>query len=264
MGRLEDTIKPRITVKDATALLFKLRAIKSDAEVELQRELCHMHSNALDKIPDIVRVGMTEREIARLARIEVLKAGADHVPYIACRSGAGGYTDIVGAATNRRIVQGDTLIIDVGSMLAGYCCDFNRNWYVGTEVPQELISAHDSLYSAVDAGIQAAQPGRTTADIFHAMASALPGPESSVGRAGHGVGMVLTEWPSILPAKSNRNVTLEDGMVFAFEPSLGFGDNGQFLVHEEMVVIREGRSELLSIRGPRSLPLITKGLHADL
>merc|ERR1719163_2769639 len=99
--------------------------------------------------------------------------------------------------------------------------------------------------------MKAALPGANTADIFHAMARQMPGPESTVGRAGHGLGLVLTEWPSISPAKANQNVTLQDGMVFSIEPSLGFGEQGQFLVHEEVIVVRDGGAELLSTRAQR-------------
>jgi len=152
------------------------------------------------------------------------------------------------------------LIIDTGSMLEGYFCDFNRNWYVGWEAPSELNAVQNAVYSAMDAGIAAAVPGSTTADVFHAMDAKLPGPASTVGRAGHSVGAALTEWPSIMPGAAKNTETLKENMVFAFEPSLGFGGHGQFLVHEEVIVIRKGGAELLSQRGPRSMPLITNGL----
>jgi len=258
--RLRDLLKSSAQFQDASPLLFKLRAIKSDAEIALTRTACQQQSKALDNIPNVVRVGMTERQICRLARIELLKAGQDRVPYITCKSGKGGYTDIVGAANDRPLQQGDVLIIDTGSMLEGYFCDFNRNWYVGWEAPSELNAVQNAVYSALDAGIAAAVPGSTTADVFDAMDAKLPGPASTVGRAGHSVGAALTEWPSIMPGAAKNTETLKENMVFAFEPSLGFGGHGQFLVHEEVIVIRKGGAELLSQRGPRSMPLITNGL----
>jgi len=257
--RLEKSLEGRVEVSDATLLVKRVRAVKSELEVAHQRLMCHRQGEALDRIPSVVHGGMTEDDACRIARIELLKSGADRVPYMSCRSGAGGYDDIVGAATQRVLREGDMLIIDTGSMREGYYCDFNRNWYIGdaADIPKELAAVQKALYAAVDAGIKAARTGHNTADIFHAMSAKLPGPESTVGRAGHGSGLAITEWPSILPAVANQNVTLEEGMIFSIEPSLSFGDRGQFLVHEEVIVVRGNGGELLSERGPRTIPVIS-------
>lgn len=243
---------------DATLLLKRLRAVKSDAEIALMRKVCQMQSAVMSSIS--IHAGMTEKEAARTARTELTIAGADRVPYVACRSGAGGYEDIVGSASNRVLEDGDVLIIDTGAVLDGYFCDFNRNWYIGEPMAslatEELTNIQAALYRAVDAGIREARPGRNTADVFHAMAAELPATGSSVGRMGHGVGLAITEWPSILPAEAGQNVTLEAGMVLAIEPSAGFGDGNQFLVHEEDVVVSEGGGIILSMRGPRMMPTL--------
>jgi len=254
--RLEGALGGRAEFRDATPLLKLLRTLKSSAEVRTHKETCLRQSSAMDRMPTLLRAGMTEREVCRLARIELFRAGADRVPYMSCRSGPGGYDDIVGAATDRELQEGDVLIIDTGSMREEYFCDFNRNWFVGSEVPAELRGVQDALYSAVEAGIKTARPGKNTADLFHAMAAQLPGPESGVGRFGHSVGLAITEWPSILSAAAGQNVTLQEGMVFAVEPSLSFGNSSQFLVHEEVIVVRPDGGELLSHRGPRGMPLI--------
>jgi len=258
--RLIPMMMPFGNFVDASQMMYKVRLLKSQAEIDIQTQLCHIQSDALKNIPSVVSVGMTEREACRLAAIELLKAGVDKVAYTSCRSGPAGYDDLVGAASSRKLREGDVLIIDTGSVKDGYMCDFNRNWYVGHEVPDWLAAVQEAVYQALEAGIKAAKVGANTADVFHAMSGLLPGPESAVGRAGHAVGLALTEWPSILPAKAGRNVTLEEGMVFSFEPSLGFGMAGQFLVHEEMVVVRPGGGLLISPRAERQMLLLTKGL----
>lgn len=153
------------------------------------------------------------------------------------------------------------LVIDTGSMIGDYFCDFNRNFFVGEgPMPAELVDTQAVLYQAVEAGIKAAVPGSNTADLFHAMANQLPGPASSVGRFGHGVGLAITEWPSILPASSGVNVTLREGMVFSVEPSASFGSEGRCLVHEEVIVVRKDGGQLLSERAPREIPRISMNI----
>ena len=62
------------------------------------------------------------------------------------------------------------------------------------------------------------------------------------GRLGHGLGMQLTEWPSII---ARDHTVLFEGMVLTLEPSVNLM-NGKILVHEENIVIRENGAEYLS------------------
>jgi Xaa-Pro aminopeptidase len=76
--------------------------------------------------------------------------------------------------------------------------------------------------------------------------------DANVGRLGHGLGMQLTEFPSITPW--DRTV-LVPGMVLTLEPGMEFAP-GRMMVHEENIVIREHGAELLSVRAPREMPVI--------
>ena len=63
------------------------------------------------------------------------------------------------------------------------------------------------------------------------------------GRLGHGLGMQLTEWPSLIAADTT---VLEPGMVLTLEPSIDVGE-GRILVHEENIVVTEEGPQWLSI-----------------
>ena len=75
---------------------------------------------------------------------------------------------------------------------------------------------------------------------------------SDAGRYGHGLGMQLTEWPSLIPAD---HTVLEPGMVLTLEPGLELGAN-RTLVHEENIVITDTGARYLSAPAPRTLPEI--------
>jgi Xaa-Pro aminopeptidase len=111
------------------------------------------------------------------------------------------------------------------------------------------------LYRATDAGLAAARPGNTAADLFAAQAKILvdSGIEiGNVGRFGHGLGKTLTEPPSNKPGD---HTVLEPGMVLTIEPSALYG-RGKILVHEENIVITRDGAELLSRRAPREMVTI--------
>ena len=148
-------------------------------------------------------------------------------------------------------MQGDILMLDTGAVWDGYFCDFDRNFAVGA--PSAIAQlGQSSLIEAVDAGMAAAKPGAMMCDLFHAMAGVLAGDSDAVanaGRLGHGLGMQLTEWPSIIP--TDRTV-LEPGMVLTLEPSVETVD-GRIMVHEENIAITETGAVFLNARSGRSL-----------
>lgn len=75
---------------------------------------------------------------------------------------------------------------------------------------------------------------------------------STTGRMGHGFGMQLTEWPSLIP--SDQTI-LRPRMVLTLEPALEVSP-GRFMVHEEDIVIRASGAELLTKRTPPQLPIV--------
>jgi Xaa-Pro aminopeptidase len=250
--RLRDAIRP-FEMADCVPVMRELRFIKSRAEVAHIRHICGVAGDAFDNLPSLLALGDTEREICRKFAADLLLRGADKVPYTSIGTGKGGYTSIIMGPTNRRLRKGDVILIDTGSKYAGYYCDFDRNFSIG-EPSDDVKHAQEILWQATEAGIEAAVPGNTAADVFFAQARVLERGSiaiGNVGRFGHGLGKVMTEFPSNKPI--DRTV-LRPGMVLTIEPSAMFG-NGKILVHEENLVVTEGNARLLSRRAPREMPI---------
>ncbi|MDP5346995.1 MAG: M24 family metallopeptidase, partial [Paracoccaceae bacterium] len=90
--------------------------------------------------------------------------------------------------------------------------------------------------------------------LFHAMDRIVTGGAggSDAGRLGHGLGMQLTEQPSLIPAD---HTPLAPGMVLTLEPGMVVSED-RIMVHEENIVLRADGPELLSPRAPHDLPVI--------
>ncbi|MCB0033628.1 MAG: aminopeptidase P family protein, partial [Anaerolineales bacterium] len=193
-------------------------------------------------------------EIFRQFKIDVLGRGADDVAYLVGGAGRGGYEDIISPPSDYVTKAGDVLMLDTGALFDGYFCDFDRNFSFGPPTA-EVQRAHETLYQATEAGLQTARAGITAADLFESMWRVLEkagASASTTGRMGHGLGMQLTEWPSLIPTDQT---ILRTGMVITLEPALEVG-RGRFLVHEEDLVIRESGAELLTKRASQTLPVI--------
>ncbi|HUS56302.1 MAG TPA: Xaa-Pro peptidase family protein [Thermohalobaculum sp.] len=247
-----------IVFADATPLMRRLRVLKSEAEVAKIRFAAQAASKAFARVPEILSIGMSESACFRTFKIAALEAGLDDVAYLVGGAGPGGYGDIISPPSERALAPGDVLILDIGGVHDGYYCDFDRNFGVGS-ISDDARRAHDLVWRATEAGLAAARPGATFADLFHAMQGAMSGGgvndaagDANVGRLGHGLGMQLTEFPSITPWDQT---VLEPGMVLTLEPGMAFAP-GRMMVHEENIVISEDGAELLTVRAPREMPII--------
>ena len=240
---------------DGAALMSALRMIKSPAEVARCRRIAEIASTAFEALPEALRVGDTERIACRKLQIALLQRGADKSPYLIGASGRGGYAAINLGPTDRVLERGDVLIIDTGSTVDGYFCDFDREFAFGGPC-DEVRRAYERVWRATEAGIAAVRPGRRCSEVWQAMAEVL-GAEavrgSNVGRMGHGIGLLLTEPPSIHPEDAT---VIEAGMLLTVEPGISFtvrtgsGDERKVMVHEENVAVSEDGCVLLSRRAP--------------
>ena len=240
---------------DATPLIQKLRMVKSELEIEKISHVCQLVSHVFETLPEWLLEEQTEIDVFRRFKIECLKEGVDDVSYLVGGAGLGGYSDIISPPKDKKLVPGDVLILDTGCTFDGYFCDFDRN-YALQKADDDVRNAYRVVYQATDAGLEAAVPGNTAADVFRAMNRVLEtngAKGGQVGRMGHGLGMQLTEWPSNAVFD---NTVLENGMVLTLEPGMQFGEN-KLMVHEENLVIREEGPQLLTRRAPEELPVIS-------
>ena len=248
-ARLQAALPDRRFAGDG-AILRHLRMVKSGAEIALIRTACGIADRAFARVPEIARPGVPLSRVFRDFQALCLSEGADWVPYLAGAAAPGGYGDVISPATDAPLAPGDVLMLDTGLVHQGYFCDFDRNYALGPPA-RDVDRAHAKLIEATQAAFDLARPGRTAADLFHAMDRLLAGGAAGTGagRLGHGVGMQLTEPPSLIPAD---DTVLQPGMTLTLEPGIDLGP-GKLMVHEENIVITETGAEWLSRPAPSAI-----------
>lgn len=241
--------------QDASDLIQATRQLKSDAEIDKIRYCAQAVSSAFAALPESVSGSKTVRDVFRRFTLACLDAGVDHVPYLVGGTGQAGYRDIIGPASDEAVVEGDLLILDTGCIFDGYYCDFDRNFAIGS-ADMQCHDAYKVAWQATECALELAQPGVTCSQLYHAMQSVMAAHAISerddTGRLGHGLGLQLTETPSIT---ADNHTVLQAGMVMTLEPAFEYAP-GKFMVHEEDIVIRQNGAELLSVRASSSLPVI--------
>ena len=241
---------PSLHFTDDREVMRQLRLIKSAAEISKIQTACDIAGRAFERVGEIARKGMALSNIFREFQQLCLSEGADWVPYLAGGKGPRGYDDVISPASDAPLLSGEVMMLDTGLVYDGYFCDYDRNFVVGTP-STEIASAWDKLLEATSAGREAARPGKTAADIYHAMDRVLTSGTGggAAGRLGHGLCMQLTEWPSFIPGDRTE---LCAGMVITLEPSLTMPD-GSVLVHEDDFVLTKNGLHQLSSPAPQQL-----------
>ncbi len=233
-------------------IIKKLRMTKSNEEIDKIKNACGIAADAFSRVPEIAFENVNLDEVFRKFQILCLESGADWVPYLAGGADTEGYDDVISPAKVAPLKKRDILMLDTGLVWDGYFCDYDRNWSVGT--PSKVVSeSYSQLLEATDAAFKLAKPGATASDLFYAMNSVLTRNSSGTdaGRLGHGVGMSLTEWPSLIP---DDHTVLEQGMVLSLEPGITVKD--KIIVHEENIEITETGARYLSPKADKELSII--------
>ena len=236
---------------DCSDLVKEVRLVKSELEINIIRQICSIASCAFDRAHQLFHIGQPLDQAFRDFKIALLEAGAEEVPYLVGGAGQDGYSDVISPPSNQLLKNGDILMLDTGSSLKGYFCDFDRNWAIG-KANNLAKTAYSKLYNATEVALKKIRPGMTCAQVFSLINNSLGEGDSDIGRMGHGLGIQLTEYPSLM---LNDKTVLRENMVMTIEPSLSYGD-GLMMVHEENICIRDGEPELLTKRAAEELPVL--------
>jgi len=248
--RVSDRL-PNAEFRDASLMVQRLMQVKSSAEIDKISRICRIASDTFAGATELFYEGQSMKEVFRAFKMDLLRRGADDVPYLVGGAGLGGYSDVISPPSNRPLVEGDVLMLDTGATLDGYFCDFDRNFAV-KRASDKVKRAYATLYKATDATLKIARPEVTCAELYAAMAKVIDKEGGDVGRLGHGLGMQLTESPSIVAFDQTE---MRAGMVMTLEPCMVI-EGQKIMVHEENILIESGPPRLLTERAPIEIPVI--------
>lgn len=241
---------------DASDLVWGLRRIKTEAEIACLKAACGILKDAYATTFAGALEGMTDREIAGLMYAHFERAsGGDRFLHIV--SGGGNYETPNKPVGSRRVERGDMVWFDAGCTVGGYWSDFSRGGVVGGP-SAEQARAQEALHKITWEGVRMVRPGVRVAEIAafcNRKVRELPFPivediSGVASRAGHGVGLNITEYPHV---SEEDPTVLEPGMVITVEPGVATA-YGTFHV-EENVVVRPDGYEVIS-GAPRELAVI--------
>jgi methionyl aminopeptidase len=209
--------------------------LKRPEEIEIMRAANVIVAEVLAELRALVRPGVTTAELDRVAEELTRKRGA--VPaFKGYEVGGRVFPASLCASINDEVVhgipsgtrvlrEGDIIGLDFGVCYRGFYGDAACTVPVG-RVGSAVGDLLRITREALEAGIEAARPGRRIGDVSAAIQSHAESRGFSVVRdfVGHGIGKRLHEEPQVPNfGTPDRGIRLREGMVLAIEPMVNVG-----------------------------------------
>ena len=228
----------------------KLRMIKTADEIASIKQAAAIGDQALANILPLVKASITERELAIELDYQMAKLGSEEVSF-ATILGFGERSALPhGIPSNRKLKQGDLILIDFGAVVNGYRSDMTRTFVFGKANAQQK-QIYQLVQEAQQAAIDKLSEGVSGQTLYEQSANILLNSDYKdyAGEGlGHGVGLQLHELPFLgLDCKT----TIERGNVITIEPGIYIPGWGGIRIEDD-VVLTENGLELIT-QAPKSL-----------
>lgn len=226
-----------------------LRMIKDAGEIASLVDNARIADDAQQAVRAALRPGVTEAEMAQVAREAFSERGAQcQFALIAFGANAAFPHHASGP---RKLASGDAVLVDIGGQCDGYMSDITRMAALG-KPPDGYAEVHAVVEAAVQTALAATRPGvaaHVVDDAARAVIESAGYGAYFTHRIGHGIGTEVHEPPWMTSANPQL---LEEGMVFTVEP--GTYLPGRFGIRLEEVAVVTGD-------GARTLSTLPRDLH---
>ena len=273
-GRARSGVGP-VAVRDLEATLGEMRRIKGPEELERMRAAARIAMAGHEAARAVVRPGVGEWEVQAALEAAFRAHGADGPAFPSIVGSGPNATVLHYTANDRRIEEGDLVLIDAGAAWGLYCSDITRTIPASGGFSEPQQDVYDVVDTARRAAIDLARPGSSVAAMHDAAVRVLCAGLLDLGLlAAAGVDEVVetaaykryfmhqtSHWLGLdvhdpgLYREGAEPVTLQPGMVLTVEPGLylSAGDEGlpeEFrgigVRIEDSVVVTDGEPEVIT------------------
>ncbi len=246
---------PGLDLAPAEGLVEALRSVKSADEVERIKAAAALADAALARMVELLRPGATEREIALEGEFLMRRQGAEAAAFDVIVASGPRSALPHAETTDRRLLPGDLVVIDIGARVSGYCSDMTRTLAVQS-APKAAEDIYGIVYRAQRSAAAGVRAGAVCGDV-DSIARAMieeAGHGDDFGHGlGHGVGIDVHEAPRLA---KDQEAALVAGNVVTVEPGIYVDDFGGIRL-EDLLVVRAGGAETVTGSPmPAELPVV--------
>jgi len=244
---------PKIDWVPGRHLFQQQIACKTETELAHMRRAQEITETAFRAVLEILRPGMTEKEVAAELIYTHLRGNAECMSFEPIVASGPRSALPHARPTDRILALNEIILIDMGCVYRGYASDMTRIVALGDpgdrvkEIYGVVLEAQSRALEAARAGMSAQMLDREARGVIEAAGYG----DLFTHGLGHGIGMDVHEWPRV-SAKSQDY--MPDGTVVTIEPGIYLRD--QFGIRiEDTIAIKEGGSQRLGTLGRELITL---------
>jgi Xaa-Pro aminopeptidase len=232
---------PDVELVPTEDAIESLRIVKDDGEVARIEAAATIATAALVSVRDLLDDHPTEHEFGLAIDTEIRRLGAEGNSFetIVGSGPNGAKPHHRAASSQRRISDGELVVIDYGALVDGYCSDMTRT--ICTAEPSSLQRRMiDVVTAAQQAGVDTVHAGATGVAVDQACREVIGEAgwgESFTHGTGHGVGLEIHEDPRVT---FSSTATLATGHVVTVEPGVYLPEQGGVRIEDTLVVTVDG------------------------
>jgi Xaa-Pro aminopeptidase len=222
-----------------TGLVEDLRELKDAGEVARIEAACTIADAALAAVRHRLGEEATEAEVALDLEWEMRRRGADGPSFETIVASGPNGAQPHHRAGDRRIREGDLVVIDFGALVDGYHSDMTRTLAVGAldGTQQRMFEVVRESQAAGVAAVRAGVEAQAVHEVCRAVIRDAGWDEAFLHGTGHGVGLDIHEPPRISVTAAG---SLADGHVVTVEPGVYLPAHGGVRIEDTVVVTAEG------------------------
>lgn len=218
-----------------------VRSFKDETEIEYIKKAQSITDIAFSQILEVIRPGITEKEIAVELEYIMAKNGAEGLAFDTIIASGVNSSKPHAHPSDKVIALGDPVTMDFGARYHGYCSDMTRTVFVGNP-SEELRKVYNVVLLAQTMGINNAYCGISGKELDAFCREVIKSngyEEYFIHSTGHSLGIDIHEKPqasmrSIDKLQAKQFITCEPGI---YIPGVGGVRIEDLLLIEEDVVI---------------------------
>ena len=225
-------------------LVEGLRRVKDGGEVARMAAAAGIADAALAAVKPALAGGITESDLALALDTEMRRLGASGCSFETIVASGPNGAKPHARPSDRRIEEGELVVIDFGAVVDGYCSDMTRTVCIGPPRSATLARMVDVVAESQQAGVDAVRAGAAAADVDRVcrdVIAAAGWADAFLHSTGHGVGLDIHEAPTVSALSGD---TLAAGYVVTVEPGVYLPEHGGVRIEDTLVVTDEGSRPL--------------------
>jgi len=228
----------KLKIKPVKGLVESCREIKDSMELSATRKAVTVAKKALAKALKQVKPGITEARLAAIIDYEIHRSASVNSfdPIVAF---GGNASQPHHHPTNQKLKSSDTILIDFGAKVQGYCSDLTRCYAIG-KVSKLYKKAYEVCFYAQRQAIKAVKAGAKIVDVDKVAREIIAKAGFAVygHGTGHGTGLDIHEKPTLSPL--NGKAVLKAGQIITIEPAIYIPGKLGIRIEDDVLVTETG------------------------